>query len=103
MEAEGGDVMVTMEFSELEGMLRPILQEAVQVRAMSVDAVCCAAALGRCTRCCNVVRTHRARGRTALRIQHCLLHSCAPRQCCHRKPTKHNRTRPRRAASTLTR
>lgn len=32
MEAEGGDVTVAMEFSELEGMLRPILAEAVQVR-----------------------------------------------------------------------
>jgi hypothetical protein len=32
MEAEGGDLMVTMDFSELEGMLRPILAEAAQVR-----------------------------------------------------------------------
>lgn len=31
MEAEGGDAIVTMEFSELEGMLRPILQEVMQV------------------------------------------------------------------------
>lgn len=28
---EGGDVMVSMDFTELEGMLRPILQGAVQV------------------------------------------------------------------------
>ncbi|GBF92920.1 hypothetical protein Rsub_05756 [Raphidocelis subcapitata] len=30
MEGEGGDVMVSMDFSELEGMLRPILADAVQ-------------------------------------------------------------------------